>query len=210
MARVVQHRTPYSFIVAGVLLVLIGALSWQAGWDLPLHHLFRLRGTAWTPVVVHLSALGGFGVMGPVGFLAIGLLLLRRRAGEALWLFATVASGRLVVEGLKLVITRPRPPLIDRLELVQSWSFPSSHAAGTLMTCLALAVVIGGRPAYVLAFLAALTIGWTRLALAVHWPGDVLAGWGVGLLWLGLALRIHTPARVRPAALAPLVERSTP
>ncbi|WP_442679107.1 phosphatase PAP2 family protein [Sphingomonas sp. ASY06-1R] len=206
----IQHRTSYALIVAGVLLVLVGLVSWQVGWDVPLHHLFRLRGTAWTPVVVQLSALGGFGVMGPVGFLAIGLLLWRRRAGEALWLFTTVASGRLVVEGLKLLITRPRPPLIDRLELVQSWSFPSSHAAGTLMTCLALAVVIGGRPAFVLAFLAALIIGWTRLALAVHWPGDVMAGWGVGLLWLGLALRIHTPARVRPAALAPSAEGSTP
>ncbi|WP_420139666.1 phosphatase PAP2 family protein [Sphingomonas sp.] len=193
----IQPRTSSLFLIVGLLLVLAGVVSWQAGWDLPLHHFFRLRGTAWTSTVVFLSALGGFGVMGPVGFLAIGILLVRRRAGEALWLFATVATGRLAVEGLKLVVTRPRPPLIDRLELVQSWSFPSSHAAGTLMTCLALAVVIGGRPAFFLAFLAALTIGWTRLALAVHWPGDVLAGWGVGLLWLGLALRIHTPVRVR-------------
>ena len=205
-----HHRFSSVLLVVGLLLLTAGILSWQAGWDLPLHHLLRLTGTAWTPTVIWLSALGGFGVMGPVGLLAILLLALRRRFGDALWLFATVASGRLVVEGLKLLITRPRPPLIDRLELVQSWSFPSSHSAGTLMTCLALAIVIGGRPAIVLAFLTALLIGWTRVALAVHWPGDVLAGWGVGLMWLGIALRIHTPPRVRLAAAVPSPSGSQP
>jgi len=205
-----SHRTSTTFLIAGLLLLLGGVACWQAGWDLPLHRLFRLAGTDWPPRIARLSALGGLLVMGPLGLLAAILLFIRRRAADALWLFLTVASGRLMVEGLKLVVQRERPPLIDRLELVQSWSFPSSHSAGTMMTCLALAVLVGGRPALLVAFLAALVIGWSRVALAVHWPGDVLAGWGVGLLWLGLALRIHQPGPVRLAAPAPSGGRSTP
>jgi membrane-associated phospholipid phosphatase len=203
-----HNRTSSTFLIVGLILLIAGVISWQAGWDLPLHRLFRLTGTLWTPRVVRLSALGGLLVMGPIGLLAMLVLALRHRGGDALWLFATVASGRLGVEGLKLLVTRPRPPVIDRLELVQSWSFPSSHSAGTMMTCLALAILVGGRPALFFAFLAALIIGWSRVALAVHWPGDVLAGWGIGLLWLGLALRIHTPARLRLAPAAPPQEGS--
>ena len=205
-----DRRLHYAYLAPGLLLVILGVTCWQAGWDLPLHRLFRLTGTAWTAGVVQLSALGGFKVMGPIGLLAMLVLALRHRARDALWLFLVVASGRLVVEGLKLLVTRPRPPAIDRLELVQFWSFPSSHSAGTMMTCLALAVLIGGRPAYVVAVIAALVIGWTRVALAVHWPGDVLAGWGIGLLWLGLALRVHAPGPVRLAPIARPAEGSTP
>jgi membrane-associated phospholipid phosphatase len=206
---VIERRLQYAYLVSGLLLLILGVASWQAGWDLPLHRFFRLTDTAWTASVVQLSALGGFKVMGPIGLLAMLILALRHRAGDALWLFLVVASGRLAVEGLKLLVTRPRPPEIDRLELVQYWSFPSSHSAGTMMTCVALAVLVGGRPAYVVALLVALMIGWTRVALAVHWPGDVLAGWGLGLLWLGLALRIHTPARVSLVPVVPPSEGST-
>lgn len=198
MMRVLTRST--GFILVGLLLVALGVASWQLGWDWPLHRALRLADTRWPPRIIRLSALGGFGVMGPFGIAVILFLLLRRRAKDALWLFLTVASGRLMVEGVKLLLTRPRPPVADRLELVTSWSFPSSHSAGTMMTCVALAIVLGGRrhaaSSLIAAFLAAGVIGWSRVALAVHWPGDVLAGWGFGLVWLGLALRIHAPRPV--------------
>lgn len=197
-----------AFLVAGVVLVILGLLCWQSGWDLPLHRLLRLPGKAWPDRIVRLSALGGLVVMGPIGLTAVTFLLLRGRLADAVWLLATVASGRLAVEGLKLLVMRPRPPVVDRLELVKSWSFPSSHSAGTMMTCLALALLIGGRPRAIFAALTvALIIGWSRVALAVHWPSDVLAGWGIALLWLGLALRIHTPGRTMVNSRSPATAR---
>ena len=193
-----------AFLVAGLLLVILSLLCWESGWDLPLHRLLRLSGRAWPDRIVRLSALGGLVVMGPIGLAAVTFLLLRGRLADAVWLLVTVASGRLAVEGLKLLVMRPRPPVIDRLELVKSWSFPSSHSAGTMMTCLALAMLVGGRPRAIFAALTvALIIGWSRVALAVHWPSDVLAGWGIALLWLGLALRIHTPGRTMANSRSP-------
>jgi membrane-associated phospholipid phosphatase len=203
-ASVNDNRRSSSFLLAGLLLVVAGLACWQLGWDLPLHRWFRLAGASWTPRIVGLSALGGLLVMGPIGLLAMAFLFVRRRAADAWWLLATVASGRLAVEGLKLLVMRPRPPVVDQLELVKSWSFPSSHSAGTMMTCLALAILVGGRPRAIFAALAvALIIGWSRVALAVHWPSDVLAGWGIGMLWLGLALRIHIPGPIIVRSEAP-------
>lgn len=194
----VRAGTTQWLLASGALLFALGIACWWFGADLPLHRLLRLPGTS-APRVAQLTALGGLAVMGPLALGALALLFWLRRAGDALWLLVTVATGRLAVEGLKLVVTRPRPPQIDWLEIVKSWSFPSSHSAGTIMTCVALALLFGrGRGAMVAALLAALIIGWTRVALAVHWTSDVLAGWGLGLLWLGLSLAIRdvvAPAR---------------
>jgi membrane-associated phospholipid phosphatase len=181
-------RKAFWMIGAGGLLILAGAACWWFGADWRLHRLLLASGPA-APRIVFLSALGGFAAMGPVALVAFALLLWRRRTADAVWLLLTIAIGRLAVEGIKLVVMRPRPPSDDWLEIVKSWSFPSSHSAGTMMTCLALALLFGrGNRAMIVALLAALAIGWSRIALGVHWPSDVLVGWGFGLAWLGLSL----------------------
>lgn len=181
-------------VLVGALLIAAGLVSWATGFDLYLHNPLRLsptsplRGAALT-----LTTLGGFAMMGPFGLAAALILLLCKRWQAALWLFLAVGSGRLIVEGTKFLVTRPRPPRGDWLDPVASWSFPSSHSAGSMMTCLALATLIGTWPAYATAIIFPVLVGWSRVALGVHWPGDVLAGWGFGLLWVSAA------ARLRPA-----------
>lgn len=185
----------------GLLLLGAGLIAWMSGLDRWLHPLLRLSGPGVTRDRVDaLSGIGGGAGMIPIALLVVGWAA-RRRATRAwaLWLFLTILSGRLLVEGLKLLVRRDRPPVADRLELVTSWSFPSSHSAGTMMTCLAIAFLCGGRRwmgATALGVAAA--IGWTRLALGVHWPGDVLAGWGLGMLWVGVALRYAPQPQARP------------
>jgi len=196
-------RQAFLFILCGSLLIAAGIGCWWFGGDLPLHRLLRLTGRA--ERVITLSALGGVLVMGPLALAALGLLLWQRRTADALWLLLTIGTGRLAVEGIKLVVTRPRPPVIDWLETVKSWSFPSSHSAGTMMTCVALALLFGRNGwAITAAVLAALIIGWSRVALAVHWPSDVLAGWGFGLVWLGGSLGFYTALGARPDPLRPV------
>ncbi len=194
------RRLPPLLVLAGMVLFIAGVACWQSGLDLPLHRALRLSSAAWDPPIIALSALGGLRVVGPLGFAIAGWLALRRRWRDALWLALTLAGGRLAVEALKLAVMRPRPPLADRLEWVTSWSFPSAHSAGTMITCLAIALVLGGGARRIVPALAvALAIGWTRAALAVHWPGDVLAGLGFGMAWTGAALYLLPRGRAAPA-----------
>ena len=189
-----------ALVLAGAVLIVGGLAFWRSGLDLPLHRALRLQSAFWDAPIAWLSALGGLRVVGPLGLAVALWLAWRRRRAEALWLALTLVSGRLAVEGLKLVVMRPRPPSVDRLAAVASWSFPSAHSAGTMMTCLAIALVAGGGARRMVAALAvALAIGWTRLALAVHWPGDVLAGLGFGMVWIGAALRLAPRVGSAPA-----------
>ncbi|HEY0270429.1 MAG TPA: phosphatase PAP2 family protein [Sphingomonas sp.] len=187
-----EPRQPILLLVAGAVLLLAGLLAWRlAPLDLAVYRIARVAGDATLGRLASgLSAIGGLTVMGPLALaVAIGLAL-RRRRGDALWLAVTIVAGRLLVEGIKEIVRRPRPPLGDRLADVASWSFPSSHSAGTMMTCLAFALLAGGRwPALLAALATAGAIGWSRVALGVHWPSDVLAGWGLGALWIGAARR---------------------
>ena len=178
-------------IASGSFMTAAGLICWWFGIDWRLHYSLHLS-QALAPLVVRLSALGGSAVMIPIGFVGFAFLLAQKRRADAAWLFLTIAIGRLGIEGLKLVLSRPRPPTQDWLDHVSSWSFPSSHSAGTMMTCVALALMFGrGDGPILLALLAALFIGWTRVALGVHWPSDVMAGWGIGLVWIGLAMSVR-------------------
>ncbi|WP_019834458.1 phosphatase PAP2 family protein [Sphingomonas sp. PR090111-T3T-6A] len=184
-------------ILAGLLSLGGALLLWNAGADIALHRMMRLDADGpWVRPTLWLTLFGGLKVMGPIALATAGWLGWRRRGRDALWLVLSVGSGRLAVEGIKLLVRRPRPPVTDHLDAVSSWSFPSSHSAGTMMTCLALALLAGGRwPAVGVALAAAGLVGWSRVALGVHWPSDVLAGWGFGLLWIGLWARQGGPMR---------------
>lgn len=111
-------------------------------------------------------------------------LVLRRRWREGLsWILIgiwTIAFLQL----LKVAVGRPRPQLWAPLIQVGGYSFPSGHAlaAATLYPLLAYEMGRGGRLAFLIAALGSLWLGLGRLYLGVHWPSDVLFGWGLGAL----------------------------
>jgi len=119
-------------------------------------------------------------------------LLLRRAPGPALLLAMTVVSERLLVDGLKEWIGRPRPPLDPAL--VHSLAYPSGHSANSMTAFLATAL-IATPPAYrrtaaIAGFAVAIVVGLTRVLLGVHWPSDVIGGWALGLLAVIAAVAI--------------------
>jgi len=144
------------------------------------HHL--------TPI---LHALTGFG-HGAMVLLSIGILVLcqprARRARAVLFALSAALTSSLLLHGIKRVVDRPRPRMaidasiqfyVGAPELTRH-SFPSGHAqsAATAAVIAAFALPRATWAFCLLAFL----VGLSRVALGVHYPSDVLAGWLVGAL----------------------------
>ena len=125
----------------------------------------------------------------------------QRRAAQRVLL--AMVLGTLAVELLKRGFNRPRPMALG---LGQQWlaheaghSFPSAHA--TLAMACALAAAMAPLPGGTRALLMGLALaeGWSRIAVGVHFPTDVLAGWCLGALCAWAAWRLPVPddARLR-------------
>lgn len=108
-----------------------------------------------------------------------------RKAGAFL---AILIGGRALVEAVKQLVHRARPALDSHPVTLHSLSFPSAHAANSMMFFGALALVFASpsyrRPALATALIATVLVGASRSLLGVHWPSDVVAGWAIGAAWL--------------------------
>lgn len=125
---------------------------------------------------------------------AVALWLWRQhRARFALALLAVILLGRGLSEVQKFWIARARPTLEPHLVVVKTSSFPSGHAASSMIFYLTLALALAPRRwrrvAAVAAILLSLLVGLSRVMLGVHWPSDVVGGWSFGLLWVLVTLR---------------------
>jgi undecaprenyl-diphosphatase len=128
----------------------------------------------------------------------IGITLALLLSGRENWRSAgtEAAAGLLLshlfVQFLKRSISRPRPALaVGITSLIQPpdrFSFPSGHAAAALALALAVLPLLGA--AAVLALAVACAVGITRCYLGVHYPGDVIAGWALGVLGFAIATGI--------------------
>ena len=125
---------------------------------------------------------------------AVAWLTYSRRWRPAISLAAIVLGGRIAVELLKLAIQRPRPFFSPYPVEIASLSFPSGHAANTMITFLALALIAAPakvRPVAIAAAAAtSVLVGVTRPLLGVHWPSDVVGGWAFGIAWVVVGLEL--------------------
>ena len=154
-------------------------------WDARLHTL--VGGLPHSPADLWLRRLTTAADHGRLWMAVGALLALRRgspRRGAVRGLAAMAVSSGVVNTALKPVFGRRRPDLgahpVHRLlhEPMTTRSFPSGHAssAGAFVTGVALECPAAGA---VLAPLA-LAVGYSRVHVGVHYPGDVVAGLAVG------------------------------
>lgn len=135
-----------------------------------------------------LTGLGGALWLSLLSGALVVLLLVRGHPRHAAAFLLVTLSGRAVVELLKWSTDRPRPELIPRPVVVHSLSFPSGHAANSMLVYLSIALIVApllvrGKWPTPTAVLLSLAIGLTRPLLGVHWPSDVLAGWALAVAW---------------------------
>ncbi|MEH1962905.1 MAG: phosphatase PAP2 family protein [Nostoc sp.] len=132
------------------------------------------------------------------------LLLWWRRYREEAKVFVIACLGGLILNtGLKLFFSKPRPELWHRLISETSFSFPSGHALGSMVLYGFIAYELAthyphfAKVIYSLTVILIAAIGISRLYLGVHWPTDIIAGYGVGFLWLMICITMLKLQKLR-------------
>ena len=109
------------------------------------------------------------------------------RLGARLGILLLLSSY--VNEALKNALMQPRP-CEPRPELcidqAEGYGIPSGHSQNAIVFWGVIAHWISKAWAWVAAILLMLLIGLSRIYLGVHFPSDVLAGWAIGVVILGL------------------------
>ena len=132
-----------------------------------------------------------------IGRLSVIIYLLFKKRMDYLLAYVTaILGGNVLFLILKMVIHRVRPISETSLIGVAGWSFPSGHAA--------MSVIFYGMISYfmmreteswklgvltaVTALFVVFLIGFSRIYLQVHYLSDVVAGYVGGLFWLTICL----------------------
>ena len=181
-----------AFIVLATLVVRRGGLA----FDEPL--AAALQGL---PIPVGFweacTFLGGATILIPVGVAFVLAAGLSRRLRLALIIAFVLITAALFTEVVKELVARPRPT-VEPLVPASGYSFPSGHTLNSTVTYGLLALVARRsrlplavrRAALVVAVTIPLLVGLSRIALGVHWPTDVLAGWLAGVAFVALAVTL--------------------
>jgi membrane-associated phospholipid phosphatase len=87
--------------------------------------------------------------------------------------------------GVKSIVNRTRPfrahDSIEKLIKGGGNSFPSGHTTETFAIATTIALLFRRRMVQVAVFTWALLVGYSRIALGVHYPSDVLGGMLIGI-----------------------------
>jgi membrane protein DedA with SNARE-associated domain/membrane-associated phospholipid phosphatase len=128
-----------------------------------------------------------------LGSLAVSVfLVLRKQWPSLIALVTSVGGGVLLNMLLKNIFLRQRPDFPNAIYYESGYSFPSGHAMVSML--------FYGMTAYLLinatknwkwrvwlgigTFTLILLIGFSQIALGVHYLTDILSGWSAGLTWL--------------------------
>jgi undecaprenyl-diphosphatase len=139
----------------------------------------------------------GGAILIPIGVLLVLADLGSGRVRLAVICAAVLIGAALFTDGLKDLIARPRPPGVALAPTV-GFSFPSGHTLNSTVTYGLIALVawrsrlsIAVRRLLVgVGLVVPFLVGLSRIALGVHYPSDVLAGWlgGIAFVALGACL----------------------
>jgi undecaprenyl-diphosphatase len=165
-------------------------------------HRYALGEPAFVAVMRTLSDSGSALAWQVVTVAVTLLMLLRRQWRLAAFTVVTISGSSLLNSAVKTLAHRDRPLVEQPLVNEPGASFPSGHAQaavvgyGVLLLLLLPALTHAWRRvAWTVAVVMVLGIGFSRVALAAHFVSDVLAGFALGAVWLGLMTAIFRPWR---------------
>lgn len=183
----------------GVVLMAILVLFY--GYDQSFLVLNGMRMPYTQNLMLLLSWIGNGGVAGFITW-----LLLRKKSATVLLIaiLSLVISGLLSQLGKQVFFSDWHRPLFyfEGKETIyflpdqafQFNSFPSGHATTAAALGFLLAYFAGSNPLFAIGFaLLSIGIGYSRVYIGVHFPGDVLAGWLLGATVTLVLIRIAMP-----------------
>ncbi|MEO6795118.1 MAG: phosphatase PAP2 family protein [Mycobacterium sp.] len=183
---------------AAVAVYVLMLLGYRQGWGLlatadafavDVGHDIGIKFPAWVWFWHGLSTVFAPPVFRVLAMVAAIIAVSRRRLRTALFLLVTVEATGVLTQVAKDSVGRRRP--MTALVEATSSSFPSGHALGVMVGVGALLTVAlpalrrHARLAAVCSGVLVVTgVGASRVALSVHYPSDVLAGWALGWAYL--------------------------
>jgi undecaprenyl-diphosphatase len=203
MERDATPPRPWAWLLVALLgAVLFGGAAEDlherediAALDAPVAAALAPFGAPWfIGAMTTLSFLDSVTVVVPVMLVVAVYLAAKGHPRRAALGIVLVVGVNVLVQGVKLLIARPRPELALAVE--RGFSFPSGHTAtAALLACLLVAWTarrFRGQRAARVGVVAALAwcigVGLSRLVLGVHFFSDVVGGAGLGLVVGGLGL----------------------
>ncbi len=168
-------------------------------WDVEFARWLHEHSSGWLVGLFKVVTLGGNAAVLGVIVVAIGSVLVRRgRANDATLLFLAFGGASVVNAVLKLIFHRPRPELA--FVHLDTYSFPSGHAAASSATFTVMAYLLARRHSSTWARIwiglgaavAIALVGFSRLYLGAHYLSDVLAGISFGIAWAAASLLAYT------------------
>jgi membrane-associated phospholipid phosphatase len=167
------------------------AFSFDTAW---LYWLHGYANPSLDAVMLTITRLANASVVVVIVAVTLGILWWHNHRSEAK-IFAIACLGALILNsGMKLFFAKPRPHIFPSLISETSFSFPSGHALGGFVMYGFLAYLLSShfpkfsKLIYTLAVFAIAAIGLSRIYIGVHWPTDIIAGYGVGYIWLMLCI----------------------
>ena len=140
--------------------------------------------------------------------LIVMLFCYKKEAGKRV--ATTVLTASMWFPMIKNIVLRVRPYMVEELKgkievlqvveadadkwdiIQQGFSFPSGHGATAVSLFGGIAREVRKKWMWTLAVVLPLLIGFSRIAVGVHYPTDVLAGWAVGLAAIGFNILLQS------------------
>ena len=202
-----------TLLVGGTLVIIMALLGAEvysdvvdeqglASLDLPALQLSQdLRTPALdTAVTAFTNVGGGIGMPILASILTAWLTFLSRTWRPIILVGGAAAVSTLATTVGKRLVGRTRP---DHSEAVPPYesspSFPSGHTLNTTVVigvpvyimCLQFAILWARITAIAAGVIFIIAMGLSRVFLGHHWLTDVMAGWFLGLAWVGVVILAH-------------------
>jgi undecaprenyl-diphosphatase len=200
-------------LVALVALILVyrqnlEPFNFELAW---MEDLIERRSDFWTALALFFDTVGG-GLIAIVvipTLVILGLVMWRRPWAAMYFAIAAAASGAMV-QVIKNLVGRPRPP--DMLVQPDYGSFPSGHSANAAVVATVLGIIFWRIWVWIAGVFFTIAMMLSRTYLGAHWISDtiggVLVGAGVAIIvWAPLAYLLH---REREGAHPPWRKRKGP